>query len=682
VIYFPKQARVDEPKAEQKAILLQGFPQGINTAIPSFQLNEKEMASCINLKIVGEGRLESRKPFTVYTTSAISGYPVALELVTLAGVPRTIVGGSDYKVYYLDGTTPTLIGTAAGVPYLVSYNDVCLVCDGSYLKYISSTAALKIAYDAGTYGTMFDNYSGENSSGLAIGDGTNSKAGVKFTTPAWDAGYTMPTTQITAFLKRVGATAGAVWASVTRVSTGTVVASVVKENFAETVSTDGEFVDFYFTAADVTTELLPNTEYYASISHSPYAGGTYLEVRCSLSTLHESAYVYTGSWAAVAHLSPIMRVHPGLPPKAAFGWVSKTRPWLAGDPDNPGYVWYGNLTHLDFSTPDGGGYVGVVDESKNSFVVGAGGDLYGDMFVYGTEKQPYLCQLTGDNPTNFALPHKFQRAWATQRTLKNVGNDLWNSSSTGVDSLSGVQQYGDVRSTSISDRVKNKFTNYWATDLAFAGYYPEDGQYWLSFKHATYSKILVGHARRPFSDEGLTAYPWTEYTVPFTPTVFGSSTIGFMIGASNGYLYKVNPAKYLDLGTTNINASFKTPYIELPFKSVDLVQLQAMFSSTAGSTATIRIYKNGGQLTPVYTKTFTCATSDMIVFDSTTFTIDDLTFPIADWSGTIASTGTKTFFDSNINVNSVQIEFYNIQVGSFPVYINGCILNYRVLKGL
>jgi hypothetical protein len=70
------------------------------------------------------------------------------------------------------------------------------------------------------------------------------------------------------------------------------------------------------------------------------------------------------------------------------------------------------------------------------------------------------------------------------------------------------------------------------------------------------------------------------------------------------------------------------------------------------------------------------------VFDSTTFTIDDLTFPIADWSGTIASTGTKTFFDSNINVNSVQIEFYNIQVGSFPVYINGCILNYRVLKGL
>jgi len=389
-------------------------------------------------------------------------------------------------------------------------------------------------------------------------------------------------------------------------------------------------------------------------------------VHCSDVTSGGFAYYYDGSWHNDSAKNPLMSLRPGKPPKAAFGAVKDLRLFVAGDPDNPGYVWYGNLSHLDFSTGVSGGYISVIDDNRNSFEVGAGQDLYGQMFVYGTEDQPYLSRLEGDTPVDYTLPLMFQQAWSKHRTIQNVGNDLWTGSGTGVDTLSGVQQYGDVRSTSASERVKNLFESYWDSDKSFSGYYPEDGQYWLCLDHTEYSKVLIGHSK-------LAGFPWTEYDLPCTAKAFGQSSLGFTIGDDDGHLFYFNTDVYKDLNTTQIYPSFKTAYTEFPFRSVDLIEIQLMMASTNGATWDILVYKDGNLEDEVYSYPFLLPVSDTVI-------IDNLIMPIDDWVSAISPSYTAMFFDLNIHARSFQIEIKDVQSVGTPVYFNGCMLKYRQVE--
>jgi hypothetical protein len=675
MFYTPSQVRRLEPQLEEDSILFQGFPYGLNTAVPAFQIQPKELSECINFKIRSAGRLETRKSLSKFTSSPITGNPVHIETSIINGSAVTIIASDNGNIYYLNGTVPTLIGTVSGVPYLFSSNNSCIICDGSYIKYIDTLTSIKAAYDAGTGGTQYDNYSGVDTLSLAVGNGTNVRVAVKFTSSNWDAGFTIPLTQVSLFMKKVGSPTGTFTAKLRSV-TDTVLASLVCTQTAADISTLGEFVDFYFTSSDITTQMSPNTVYYLSIEYAGGSGSNYLSVQCSSTgPTTNPAYYYTSSWINDTGKYPIMRIHPGLPPKAKFGWVSKNRPWFAGDPTNPGWVWFGNLNFLDFSTPNGGGYIGAVDEGQNSFAVGGGEDLYGDMFIYGTEAQPYLAKLTGTSPTDFALPSILQRAWTTQRTLKNIGNDLWNGCSSGVDALSGVQQYGDMRTFSASDKVADKFYTYWDSTKAFAGYYPEDGQYWLCFADDSYTRILIGHTKQPYQVENGTLFPWSEYTVPFTLKAIGQSTSGFMLGGADGHMYIFDDMCLQDLGIQNINPSFRTSYVVMPFKSVDLIQAQVSTASLSGASMTMSIYKNGSQYTPVISKVINVAASDIL-------TIDYCLFDINDWNSALDISLNPMFFDLNINVTRFMLEVNNIRTISYPVFFDACVLKFRKLRGL
>lgn len=664
MIYFPKALAQESTTihnnsaAKENHITFQGWPYGENTSVPAFQLTSQELAECLDMKFNPDGQLETRPPFTQFTDTAMTGAARDIKSCSISGTEYTICSDAT-KIYYLDSLTPTVIGTVAGPAEITPYNDVAIIADGSYLKYCDSVSTIKIAYDAGTGGTFYDNYTGVDDTTIdAV------KVAVKFTTPAWDAGYTIPPTEVY-FKAKVSASTETATVVIYKASDDTVMATKVCDT---QLTTSATILSVSFDT--VTNEFAPSTAYYATLE------ATNLQVSATTVSSGGVGYTNTGSWANVSTKDPIMRVHPGLPPKADFCTVSGNR-LMVKNPDEPGRVYFGNITHLDFSTTDGGGWVGVVDDGANSFEIGGMEDLYGILYVYGTQERPYICQLTGDSPDVYSLPLLFQKVWATQRTLQNTNSDIWNASADGIDPLTGVQEYGDLRTYSASDPIKDRLTN-WVSDTAFSGYNANDGQYWLYMP--TYNYISVCHTKQPIKDgNNPTRYPWTRYNflTDKVPTCFSQVGGDFLVGATDGHFYVQNITEYKDLIITDILPQFTLAYTVLPGKTIDLIQTQVITSSKAGSNITIKYVKNNTENmdSAVLTKTLTVPASDSLTLaDVEDILLEDLEDRF------ITVVGKPLYFENNINCYSFQVQLSNIQVSGYPVYISGIIFKYRELE--
>jgi hypothetical protein len=622
-----------------------GFPLGENTSAPSSMLDPRELAECIDMKIKPGGRLETREGIAVYSDTEI-GSIVDIGGAMVDGTFRTIVTDEDYKVYYMDSLTPTLIGTCEGETTVESYNDVAVLSDGSYLKYLDSVSEIKICYDGD--GSQYDNYSGDDDTTL-----TAARVAAKFTSETWTAGYTIPVTQISAKVQESGGTAS-ITAKIRKVSDDSVLAS--KAYTGVVPSAAAGYIDIYFSASDVTTEMSPGVDYYASLEGSNFV------VQCTTVASGGVAYTYAGSWSADATKDPIMKVYPAKPPKSEFARVSGNRLWIK-DPDEPGLAKTGNYTHLDWSIS-----VGVIDDDKNSFEIGAFEDFYGKLYAYGTQNQPYLCQLQGTSSADFSLPMMFQRIWATPKTLINANSDLWSSSGDGVDTLAGIQEYGDLRTFSASDPIEDRLTNF--STAAFAGYNARDGQYWLWM--SGYDYVSVAHTKQGIRDDkGQIRYPWSRYDLPCTPTCFAQVGDKFLIGSSDGYMYELDPDEYKD-GTSQILPSITTAYVELPFRTADLVQAQLLARSEHGSTMDVVIYVNGNFATPILTHEINMPMSDSV-------TVGDLAaVVISDLADALIVPGyASLYFDLNINCYSFQLKLNDIYVAGEPVFIDGINVRFE-----
>lgn len=657
---------VPRQKQESDTFNLMGFSKGLNTSVPANMLTPDEMPECVDFRLGPKGQLIARRPFVKYTASAMTGNPMYIATGTIDGTTRHIIGCSNGNIYYLDGTTPTLIDTAEGEPYLIPFNDVMMVCDGGYLKFLDDVSSLSIAYDMGAF--MLDNYSGDDDVGIAVDD-SNTRVAVKMTSSAWTAGYTIPITEVTVKLKSVGSPTGAFTVKLRLVSDDSVLASKTSTVTADEISTSGEFVTITFTSDDVTTEMSPETDYYVSFEYADGDASNYLELRCTTVASGGTGAHYSGSWASDTTSDPIVKVSPSLPLKCSFGVVSNRRPWLAGDPDNPGYLWYGYYSHLDFSTSGGGGYLPVIDADSNTFAVGAVQTLFNELFVYGTEDQPYLSRLTGTSPSDFQLPLTYQQIWATQRTLINTKNDLWSASKSGVDALSGVQQYGDFRAFSLTDSVVDRMES-WDSDTAFTGYYPDHALFLLYMP--THGKTLVGHVLNGYARlDGRTAYPWTEFDLPVTPTCFGLLGSTFTFGGSDGYLYQPSVDDHLDAGDTQVAPYFKTSEIQFPNYEATIDMIQWMVGCVSGVSFYMDFFKNGDP--DNYILRALSNSGDLLV-DDATMDVDDATTLL---SGALSPTRRSL----NITCHTIQLKFHTFRVVTSDEFsMNGCFFRYRLME--
>lgn len=760
---------VQKERRQEDVLSFNGFPLGENTSVPALLLKPQELASCIDFKMNPGGQLESRGAITKLITTDLKNVN-DIQGCIISGTTRTIITAGDasngYKVYYKDGTTATLIGTLEGAAKIVPYNNVALICDGSYLKYLGGVSEVKMAYDDGDEtgsGGLYDNYSGDQDGTTGISaDGT----GCVFTTPDWGNTLTIPPTRVwvhcqevvgTASIKaeivQVAETAGTVDTSdvgdagspasitfeydltgfldddslhITLPASATTSAttdeytytfsaayveatlltalnddanwtgslsgtfSVVASQLVFTYTANGaqadlgdaaigytlvmanktytgtvpsavlDYIEINFTTVD--RQLSANTQYYCLLKGS--------NLNISHTTVTSGGALITSGSTADATKDPVMRVNPGLPPKASWGVVSNTRVFVY-DPDYPGAMYFGNLTHLDWSTVDGGGYVTTIDNSRTSFKIGGAQDLYGELYVFGTEDQPFLCKLSGSSPSGYSLPLLFQKVWATSKTVENTGSDIWFASEDSVDALSGVQEYGDLRTFSASDPIKDQLASYWSSS-AFTGYHPQDGQLWLYMPGSSYVNIC--HTKQPIRDQaGQIRYPWTRYELPITPTCFAETTSGFLIGSSDGYVYYLDSSNYKDLTTTHIHPSFKTGRVDMPGRSFNLVKIQFAGFSTGGSDMDLDIYVDGNEQDSINTWDVLFPVSDSLTIDDMTMDIDDALF-------SISPDGTVMFHDLNLNCTSLQIGISSVHIAGYPVYFNGLFLTYRVLE--
>lgn len=516
-------AQTNPRQNKTSIVAFNGFPHGLNTNIPSAQIAQTECAALINFKINPGGQLETRSPVVVYTSVATTGNAAVKTFieVPIGGTLYELLVDDNDKLYYNNAGTPTLIGTLEGDTQIIGYNGVAILMDGAYLKYLDNVSSIKLVYDdgTGTSGYQYNNRTGDDDSDLDLGNGTNTRIASKFTSQTWETGYTIPPTTVTAKLKRegngyTGTDNVDINIVIRKASDSSVMATktFVAAPIATNISATATEYSATFESGDITNELALNTAYYISLEYANGDATNYVGVRCTDVTSGGVGYYYAGAaWNADTTANPIISLRPGMPPKASFGAVANSRLFLGGDPDNPGYVWFSNLTHLDWSTTDGGGYIGAVDENKNNYEIGAIVNLYGDLFVFGTEEQPYLCQLTGTSPSNYALPLTFQKVWSTQKTTISVVNDVFFGATDGVKRLSGVQEYGDLRARSISDPVTDRIKADWSNTSAFATYFPKDGQYLLCMP--SYHRLLVSHVKSPTlapEQQGV-RYPWSEY---------------------------------------------------------------------------------------------------------------------------------------------------------------------------
>lgn len=515
-------ARAKRRRSREQVIAFQGFPHGLNTSVPAAQIRQTECAALVNFKINRGGQLESRLPITVYgLTATTSNSPVKTFVqIPIEGTNYELLIDANYKLYYNNSGTLTLIGTLEGDAEIVAYNGVAILMDGGYLKYLDGISDIKIAYDdgTGTSGYQFDNSAGSDDSNLALGNGTNTRIAYKFTSQAFTAGYTIPPTTVTAKLSResngfTGTDNQDIVVKIRKVSDDSVMATktLVAAPLLTNVSATATEYSVTYVGGDITNELSPNVAYYFSVEYSNGDATNYIKCHYTDVSAGGLGYHYAGSWTADTDKNPIMSLRPGMPPKASFGAVSNSRLFLGGDPDNPGYMWFSNLTHKDWSTSGGGGWVGAVDENKNNYEISALVNLYTELYVFGTQDQPYLCKLTGATPTDYALPVLFQRVWATHKTAMSVINDIFFSSEDGVDAISGVTEYGDLRAFSASDPIYDKIRDNWVTADAFVGYYPTEGQYILCMPG--HHRVMVAHVKIPtINPEQVGArYPWAEY---------------------------------------------------------------------------------------------------------------------------------------------------------------------------
>lgn len=536
-------ARRPRRQARAKPVVLDDFRFGLNTAVSPRNITERELSMCINIKVLPLGGLETREGLTRYTTSALANaashiayYPLEASLGEArefedtddrgwkdtadrgwirAVAPSTaadelIVTQPDNKLYYLNtNKAPVLITTLEADATIIPFGDVALILDGSYIKvWDKSTSLLTLAYDdgTGTAGYQHDNTGLTEDTQLKLYSGSNTKAGVRFYTQAWDAGYTITATEVDAVLKKVGSPTGNVGCEI-YTDAGVLLATSTTVLSAASIDTTAENIAFTFAAG----AMSPETYYWAVVTYSGGDGSNYIQLECDTVASGGDGKYYAGSWNDDSAKSVMMAVKPGRPPRAKFGLINANRVYVAGDPFNSGLMWYCNVNDpYDWSTADGGGYVGAVDDNAMNFAIGAIVAQYGDIYVFGQTSQPYLCKLTGSSPSAYSLVPLFQRIYSTHKTALAIVNDIWFSSEAGTNALSGVEQYGDLRTFTESQSIQDRIDSYWDDEETFAGYYGATGQYFLKLKD--YLRVLVVHTKSPVVDRrGRIRYPWTEY---------------------------------------------------------------------------------------------------------------------------------------------------------------------------
>lgn len=675
---------VAKARPKQKTFQFGPWPGGLVTTTQAEQLKSYEAFELLNIVLVSEGIARTRDGLEE-VCSGCTGDPISVGRVLVNGTWKTLITDDDNKLYYDNSGTATLIKTLSGETRFLGFMDVAILFDNSYLKQYDGTSVTML-YDDGTGVTtayQYYNRAGSDDTNITLGDGTNSRVAAKFTSQAWDSGYTIPPTTVFAKLKKAGTGgSGAILAKIRKVSDDSVLASMTLVSDVTAISDDEEY-DATFAASEITTELSPSTAYYLSLEFTNADGDpptNHVLIKCTTVASGGVGYHYAAAaWAADSTKDPIMGLKPGRPPKGYTGVVFGGRVFFL-DPDNEGYLRYCSAgNQYDYSTTNGGGYVGAVDSDSNSFPIGGIASFYGSLYLFGTSEQPFLGTLTGDTPSEYAVTQTLQRVSGDYKSIVVAPDSIYFLSKSGIGDISTIEAYGDINAVTQTDNIRRTIHQYYSS-AAFAGYVPEWGIYLL--KLAGYDSLIALHSKiktvvpRGMGETTISPCTKWEFAIDATPTCFGEGDNYMFVGFDDGKIYKTSSSVVAD---DDIAVTYKIwpNFQSTVFGEYAAEKVSVNAFGRFGGDFDLAFYKNNSR-TSFHTISFT------VPWD-TTVSLDELIgIDVAEEDmGWLVEPG--NYFDRrlvNYNFRSTMIGIENITLNGKPMWFGPVVLLADSIGGL
>lgn len=617
-------------RPQSTTLTLGTWTGGLVTAREAERCNDKECSELLNMVLTEGGYARTRNGISQICAGAegkvvsAGDYRIGGEYMTLFG---TVESGSPdiYRLYKAnpDGTV-TQIGTDAsleGSPWLIGFNDLLIICDGSYIKFWDGGSDIQMAYDdgLGVESYHFNNRYGQIANPIdltaqPLGNGTVERVGYKFKTGTWSAGYTIPPSVCFATLCKKGngytGTKTRLWLRI-RTMADVVVAEkelIYPDTLKDDTSPAGDgsyeinYLEYEFILAEADMEdpytgLSQNTDYYMSLEYDGGDADNHVWVQTCVYT--GPGYSHNGTaWAQTTGKTPLFAMRTSRPPKASYGIVHASRLFCieGADGDNPSYLWYsGVMNHLDWSSPDSGGFL---DGGKP---IGAIASFYDQVWVFGTEGEPSLSRLAGTSPAAYTLTDTMQKVSSDQKSMTVTPDDIYFLHPAGMDSIGTMTEFGDVRSVSQADSIKNLISAGYSTE-AFSGYEPEFGLTLLKLEDGTEDIYALHNKLKTVKYFGAQPYMYSpiarwRFVLPAVGesaqhvSCFGYGHGEMYIGTDAGEVWKMDKTTLRD-GGVYPQYCLRTAYHSTKLAELKAEKLSPDAYGNKGGAFEIKIYRN------------------------------------------------------------------------------------------
>jgi len=657
------QSIASRPQSRGEIIKFGLWPGGLVTEYQPEQMSKSQLFACLNMLIVGPGILRTRNGTTL-VCSGCTGNIVQVDDIKVGATWYTIISDTDKKLYRNISGTATAIATLEGQARFVGFMGLLIIFDGSFIKAWDGTT-VSILYDNGTGAVtpyQVNKRTSTPTTDKPLGNGTVTTVELPFTSQAWDAGYTIPPTHVYAQLYRVGTPTGTIIATVKTAGGVTIASKAISTTVANiTTVTDGEEYEAIFVSADVTTQMIPSTGYKIVLSYSGGDASNYINVK------------------AVDSSTPMLSLKPGMPPKAEFGIVHADRlnciEGTAGT--NPSFMWYCNAgNQLDWSSPNGGGYVACIDSSATNYPISGIASWNQGVWVFGTPRQPFLGQRSGTTPTEFAINQTMQKVSGDYKSIVVTADNIIFAHPSGIDMITAVQESSDISAESQADNIRSTIQEFF-TSAAVAGYDPEWGVYLL--KMAGTNDILAMSARAKdikYAGRKTTAYSpagiW-RFAFGGSVTAFGHGDGFLLVGTDAGNVYKADKTMVTDNGN-DATYKFITSAIPTVFEEAQAYKIGYRVFGRYGGNCNFKFYRD-------YSRTSFFTIPFLLPADSEILTIDaDIPTLEADFS-----TVPLRYFDRagiNFNYRTLMVGVEDITLNGKPLYFGEINLHSNRIGGL
>lgn len=647
-------------QSRSASIVFGDMSGGLCTVRQGLELADNELSDILNFKYARSDKVgaQLREGLKKQTTTP-AGYAIKdLAFYVDASGNTYILGVYNSDLAKVSSGAWVKIADLAGTRgRMVQFANKAIVADGSYLKQFDGTS-LDLCYDHG--GAMLESIAGSASS-TKLYTGSVTRAGHKFTTPTWDAGYTIPPTKVTFWLSRVGTPPGTLIARVRKVSDDSVVAASAAKTATELESA-GQEEDFDLT---VTANLAPSTAYYVTIEYSDAGSSSSncVQVHYTTDTAASGNYItYTGSYSDVAG-DCYIKFYPTLPPKASMLAVrynrllcddqsTGQRNWLHESNVNDPNQWTG--TGTAYLICEQGTEITCIKTFYDICLIHVGGAGYKSVLKYeGTSLS-----------AGAVSTHMQGVAAVNQDVAHNIGNDFIFLSDAGIVSLAAWQNYGDLEQAIVSDKVADK-VNGNVSSSRFGGVCTTEQQYWSEFGESS-GKFLV------FDGE---LRIWTMYQfelgASILPTCFAAWGGETYVGDSAGHFWKLDiktPVYYDGTAATEYEAKIKFGATSLGTslqKHFRFVSAQVL--ARLGGQCTIKLYKDLSEV-EFYSRTVDIPISPDLLTQDALMLTSDADYPTG-------PRGILQTYRPNFRCKSVQVGIEDINPAASAVLVQRVALD-------